>query len=280
MEYLPEQIGSILCQDFTGCLSVLVRDDGSTDDSVNYLESLNDPRLIVASGDNMGPRYSFFALLQMARDHEADYIALCDQDDFWQPNKIRRAIEALDVNRPAIYASSLNLVNEKRQDIGKFIHPGNRSFVSTLFCNFITGCTCVFNRKFLDQLKFPLRPDQVIMHDWWLASMAVIDSQIVYDGESAIDYRQHSSNHVGIKTGLRGILSAFLRTSFANAQASRFRHAEQVLFSTGCSLTNLQRDNLIEFLATESSRWKRLKFALKHWKDINLRSIFRYLVFF
>ena len=279
MKYLPEQIHSLFQQDLSSDLFLLVRDDGSTDSTVDYLRSLKDPRVLVVPGENVGPKGSFFQLLKLAQSEDADYFALCDQDDFWHPHKISHAIAALGVDRPAIYASSLNLVDENLYQIGKYLHPGNHSFVSTLVCNYITGCTCVFNRGFLDQLAFPERPDFTIMHDWWIASIASIDSHIVYDCCSSIDYRQHGSNHVGIQTGWRALWLKLRKAVVANPEVSRFRHAEQLLAATEDRLTSEQRADLIEFIASEHSRLRRLSFVTTHHADLNFLSAFRYVVF-
>ena len=53
MPYLPESVESILRQDYND-FEILIINDGSTDDSVDYLHSLRDPRLRILHQENRG----------------------------------------------------------------------------------------------------------------------------------------------------------------------------------------------------------------------------------
>jgi glycosyltransferase involved in cell wall biosynthesis len=278
MTFLPEQIESLFAQQFDGKLSILVRDDGSTDGTVAYLRGLGD-RVSVIEGENVGPRASFFELLRLARGFDADVFALCDQDDVWRPEKIACAIRNFDAKRPSLYASAVQLVDEQLEPISTYVHPGNRSFVSTLVCNYITGCTCVFNRAFLDQLCFPEDVGKVIMHDWWLASMATIDADIHYDRQSMIAYRQHASNHVGISNGIAAITAKVRRALSEKPAVTRFDHARQLRTAAGSRLNTQQRRILDSYLASEHSAVRRSVFALRHLRAIGLQAALRLAVF-
>lgn len=278
MNFLEEQITSLLTQDIDGALSILVRDDGSTDGTVEYLRGIG-PQVKVIEGRNIGPRASFLDLLRQARSEGADIYALCDQDDVWHPQKIRRAQAKLATQRPALYASALALVDEALVPIRTYVHPGDRSFVATLMCNYVTGCTCVFNRSFLEQLPFPEDPEKVIMHDWWLASIATINADIHYDPESLIAYRQHASNHVGIKSGVAATLAKIRKAITDRPKVTRFDHARQLLTATQGQLDPGQRRTLERFLASEHSRFRRSLFALQHVSAIGLQGAMRFAAF-
>ena len=278
MTFLPEQIQSLLAQDFEGDISILIRDDGSTDGTVDYLRK-RDPRISLIEGRNLGPRGSFFELLQLAAHEYADFYALCDQDDVWHPQKIRRALSNLSLDRPALYASSLDLVDEGLMPIRNYTHPGNRSFASTLVCNFITGCTCVFNRAFLDQLPFPANPHKVIMHDWWLANVATISSDIRYDAASFIAYRQHNSNHVGIKSGLAARLFEIRNAFVGKPTVTRFDHARQFLAAAGERLDTAQRRIIDQFMEGEHSFLRRILFSIRHLPAVGWKRMVRFIAF-
>lgn len=278
MAFLPEQIESLFAQQFDGNLSILVRDDGSSDGTVAYLRGLGD-RVTVIEGENVGPRASFFELLRLARKYDADIFALCDQDDVWRPEKIATAIKHFNAARPSLYASAVQLVDEQLQPISTYVHPGNRSFVSTLVCNYITGCTCVFNRAFIDQLCFPQDVGKVIMHDWWLASMATIDADIHYDRQSTIAYRQHASNHVGISNGIPAIVAKVRRALTEKPAVTRFDHARQLRTVAGSRLDAQQRRILDSYLASEHSAVRRGVFAMRHLRAIGLQAALRLAVF-
>ncbi|PTW44081.1 glycosyltransferase involved in cell wall biosynthesis [Sphingomonas faeni] len=278
MKFLEEQIQSLLAQDIDGELSILVRDDGSTDGTVEYLRSLG-PIVTVIEGRNVGPRASFFDLLRLARNENADTYALCDQDDVWDPQKIRRAQAELADGRPGLYASALDLVDEALVPIRTYVHPGDRSFVATLMCNYVTGCTCVFNRPFLEQLPFPSDPEKVIMHDWWLASIATIKADIRYDRKSLIAYRQHASNHVGIKSGMAATLAKIRKAVTYKPSVTRFDHARQLRTAMQEQLDPVQRRTLERFLASEHSPIRRSLFALQHVSAIGLQGAMRFAAF-
>jgi len=279
MRFLPEQIETLFAQELKGELSILVRDDGSTDGTLDYLSALDDPRIRVVEGRNLGPRGSYFELLRLARETGGDYFALCDQDDFWQSGKIARAISLIKCDAPALYTSSLNLVDEELAPIGHYRHPGDRSFVFTLLSNYVTGCTCVMNRAFLDWMPFPVNPDNTLMHDWWLASVATIGAQVFYDEDSLILYRQHASNHVGINTGLAEFLAKLRRAMTDGTELSRLDHARELENSAGDKMSSAQREIMSEFLAGRHNRFRRAQFILRHRENMTVASALRFLVF-
>lgn len=278
MTYLPEQISSLFAQQFDGTLSILVRDDGSRDGTVAYLRGLGE-RVTVIEGTNVGPRASFFELLRLARDRDADVYALCDQDDVWRPDKIAQAINGFDPSHPSLYASAVELVDETLAPISTYVHPGDRSFVSTLVCNYITGCTCVFNRAFLNRMPFPDDPERVIMHDWWLASVAAIDAFVRYDPTPHIGYRQHASNHVGISNGVTAIVAKVRRALIETPKVTRFDHARQLRAAVIEWLAPGQRQVLDDFLASEHAPMRRWMFAVRHIRATGLQAALRFAVF-
>src|SRR5215469_2768853 len=93
--YLEPQLDSVLAQDVAG-LSVLVRDDGSTDSTPMLLEryAAQHSSIRLLRGENFGFARSFMHLLERS-SATARYVAFCDQDDVWQPGKLSRAIAVL-----------------------------------------------------------------------------------------------------------------------------------------------------------------------------------------
>jgi glycosyltransferase involved in cell wall biosynthesis len=277
--YLPAQIESLLAQQFEGELKILIRDDGSSDGTVEYLVGISDNKIKLIQGKNLGARGSFFELLQAARNEDADFVALCDQDDVWHPRKIERALSFLQGDGPRLYASSVNLVDENLDHIKHYIHPFRRTFAATLVCNFLTRCTCVFNRAFLDWMPFPEDTEQVLMHDWWLASISMLGRNVTYDEESFISYRQHSSNHVGIKTGIVSLLSKFRKALFDSPAVTRFEHVRQFLIAAGDQFSEEQRQMAIDFLRGQTSILHRIRFVITYRDDVRIQSAIRLVLF-
>lgn len=80
-KYLAKQLDSILEQTWPNC-SVYIRDDGSTDDTVEiaqwYCRSNSSIHLIQDSIGNLGCPNSFYEIIK--RVPEYDYYAFADQD--------------------------------------------------------------------------------------------------------------------------------------------------------------------------------------------------------
>ncbi len=98
--YLENQIESLLNQKGVEVM-ILARDDGSKDRTPEILEKYkreNRADTAEASfdyyvGQNLGPAGSFLDLMKHAP--EADFYALCDQDDTWLPDKLKIAVNAI-----------------------------------------------------------------------------------------------------------------------------------------------------------------------------------------
>ena len=206
--YIRKQIDSILNQDYPQ-IELLIRDDGSTDGTIgiisNYAIKNNNIKYYV--GDNYGTCNSFFDLIQKA-DNNSDYYAFADQDDYWLPNKITRAIEKLEEESEQqclLYSCVSTVVNEKLQpiklkSIKKNIKP---SFENSLIENICIGCSMVFNNALYKQIN-QKPPKKVYMHDWWLYIVASCFGKVLYDNESFLLYRQHSNNVIGMKDSRLG----------------------------------------------------------------------------
>lgn len=92
MRYLPETIETVLAQTFTD-FEMLVVNDGSTDDTEEWVSRLTDPRVRMISQNNRG--------LSSARntgiiEAKGEYIAILDADDLWEPTKLEKQVYCLD----------------------------------------------------------------------------------------------------------------------------------------------------------------------------------------
>ena len=90
-EFLSDQIQSIQGQTISNW-TLLVRDDGSEDDTRGVLERLaaKDKRIrcIHDTRGCLGAARNFGELMRIARAEKADYVFFSDQDDVWASNKI------------------------------------------------------------------------------------------------------------------------------------------------------------------------------------------------
>ncbi len=202
-KFVGQQIESLLQQNYPN-IEILIRDDGSKDQTVSILENYKkkSPNIKMMIGENIGVISSFFNLVKVS-DNGAGYFAFCDQDDYWKPEKVSRAISLLekeDANIPLIYFSRLDLVDEHLHFIKHSqIPPSGASFQNALIQNIATGCTIVFNQS-MKKLFLSKIPDikKVTMHDAWFYLLGTAFGKVIYDDQSYLSYRQHSSNALGM----------------------------------------------------------------------------------
>jgi len=198
--YLDALVSSVLGQSHSD-LRLLIRDDGSTDGTRELLAKYEDlPSVRVTYGPNLGVVHSFFALLQHV-DPDVAYVAFCDQDDVWKPDKIERAVAALHplTSRgiPALYCSDQELVDEYLSPLRSYgkVHP-RPAFENALVQNIAPGCTMAFNRPAYE-LVVKEFPRHVRMHDWWVYQVISGLGEVIYDRHATILYRQQPDNVVG-----------------------------------------------------------------------------------
>lgn len=172
-KYLKEQIESILKQEDVE-IRLLVRDDESQDKTIDILKELSkNENVDYYQGDNIGPARSFMDLVYSANE-ECDYFAFADQDDIWDTKKIISAINKLEnmEDKPSLYMSALEIVDENLNTIEIKQIKGNASFEREMIKNFATGCTMVLNKKLLQEIK-SYNPDYIIMHDSWITRVCL-----------------------------------------------------------------------------------------------------------
>lgn len=195
-KYIEAQLESLFAQKDVD-ISILVRDDGSTDNTINILKRYEDSgKIKLIKGLNQGYKKSFISLVK--ENVYSDYYAFCDQDDVWLPEKLSRAISMIEKsevdNRPILYASSLQRVDKNLN----FLSMQNfKNLKLTLEAEFtrhrLAGCSFVFNNKLRNLLKESQNID--CSHDK-LASILCIacGGEIIFDKSSYILFRRHGKN--------------------------------------------------------------------------------------
>ena len=88
MTYLPETVESVLRQTFTD-FEVLIIDDGSSDDVVQWASGLVNPRVRLISQKNQGVSVARSTGIAHA---QGEYVAFLDGDDLWEPTKLEKQV--------------------------------------------------------------------------------------------------------------------------------------------------------------------------------------------
>ncbi len=132
LPYLEAALSSILNQTFTD-LEILAIDDGSTDGSGDYLESVQDSRLTVLHQDASG----LGAVLNRGIDRcRTKFIARMDADDISLPERLEQQMNCLQ-NNPRLVAvgSPLNFLVEQQVQSGLRYPRAHDAIVRDLLAN-------------------------------------------------------------------------------------------------------------------------------------------------
>ncbi|BCG61260.1 glycosyltransferase family 2 protein [Paenibacillus sp. URB8-2] len=202
-QYIEQQLDSILNQTYKN-ISVLIRDDGSEDNTLIIIKSYirKYPGIFsLIEARNVGVINSFFELI-LNTDENAEYFCFCDQDDSWLSHKIEYAVKELSVTNPtvpALHFTSTFPTNDMYRT--EKIWPRLRkkpTFYNALIENVAVGATITFNRSAKELIKYKMpNSSNIIMHDWWLYLVVSSLGVIIYNKEPSILYRQHKSNLIG-----------------------------------------------------------------------------------
>lgn len=203
-KYLDEQIASLVNQTYRA-IRILVTDDGSTDATSLVVQKWQqkDPRIFWCPNEqNKGYVKNF---LDAVGRSESSYVMLCDQDDIWNEDKVFRTMQKMqqleDGEKPVmVFADAMNFDSATGNDLGSFhknSHLNTKKVDNAhLFMeNKVIGCTVMVNdpvKKYLQQL-----PDEIRVHDWWLALICSHFGTIGYISEPLLRYRQHENNMIG-----------------------------------------------------------------------------------
>jgi glycosyltransferase involved in cell wall biosynthesis len=218
-KFIVQQIESLLKMEISEAfLDIYIRDDGSKDRTVELIKNINTEnnkvKIILKEGGNLGVVKSFFSLLNEC-DHNYDYVAFCDQDDIWLPNKIKNALNILEEYNtiPAMQFTRLEVVDENLNYLFLTHEPSKKiELGNAIVENIATGCTVVINNCALRKLK-EKKPnaENIVMHDWWVYLVISATGKVLFNNNADIKYRQHSSNVEGMMSGLQKILNKFIK---------------------------------------------------------------------
>ena len=204
-KYIREQLDSLYAQKDVD-IHILVRDDGSKDDTVSILQEYrqNYGHMTIHAEENVGAAMSFHTLISYASKEvdKYDYFAYADQDDVWMSDKLVSAVKMLNRSEaktklyfclPELVDAELKILPSKRPCVANNL-KGN------VVTSHILGCTQVFNGHLLRLVAMyrPNAQERVPLHDGWTALVAyAFDADVIFDTNKYIKYRQHGNNVVG-----------------------------------------------------------------------------------
>ena len=213
--YIKKQLESLI-QQTRPADEVILIDDCSTDKTVEVVEQFVREHglshwALYQNRENQGYKGNFYRAMEHAT---GDLVFLCDQDDFWHPQKLQ-ILERICQEHPEILSlsSSFRMVNaqgnplEQREETEGWSNHGlvpmevpengliQIPFSSILQYNMFPGCTTVIRRELKEQ--YLKTSHQQMPHDWELNLLAGSEDGLYFYNQPLIDYRIHGNNTIG-----------------------------------------------------------------------------------
>lgn len=210
-KYIQEQLDSILSQTYKN-IFITILDDASSDETIEiikrYIEVNPSKISLKVHSKNQGIINTFSTLLSLS---SANYVMCSDQDDIWLPHKVEETMKKMIENEkklgkafPILIHTDLIIVDERLNKLDdsfwNYINidaAKGQNLNRLLVQNIVTGCTMLMNRSLIS-LAVPF-PQNILMHDWWIALIACSLGKIDYVQHPTLLYRQHRNNSLGAK---------------------------------------------------------------------------------
>lgn len=227
-ELLRRQLDSLRAQtvDDWECIVSVDGDPAPVAALVEEITGADSRFRIVGDGTRLGFYLNFERGLRAVSERSA-WIALCDQDDRWDENKIEVLLPHL--SEVSLVSGQARLVSypEGVQSGRTARHDHGALF--TLLSNEFTGSLCLLSAEVLaTALPFPRVSTRVATHDHWLAVTASAHRGTRITDDVVQDYVQHDANVFGDPSRLGG---GSIRQSLRNVldQARRFEGSRSPL---------------------------------------------------
>lgn len=191
-KYIEQQLQSIINQNVVPD-EVVICDDKSTDNTFNIVESFSKRAPFKVSyyqnEIKLGYAGNFNKAISLT---SGDLVFLCDQDDYWFPNKIEKIVQIAES-----YPESLVIMN----DAALTDHELNTTGLTKLgqirssgFSdrNFVMGCCVAVRRELLD-ICLPI-PFEFTAHDNWIVLIAYELNRRKLVTDVLQYYRRHDVN--------------------------------------------------------------------------------------
>jgi len=229
--YIVESINSIINQSFKNWRLIII-DDQSTDNSVEIVQTFDDPRIVLIQNNN---KKGIVGALNTGLSYStAPYIARLDCDDLSRKYRLEKQVRYLD-EHPEIFLLgggyfTFNSKGKKRE----IIHPSGSLLLALKMIDnsFFCHPTVMFRRAVIDTIG--MYPD-VIAEDYAFFSKIVQTYPSDNLSEVLIDYREHDNNLSRTKEKL-------LFESSRNISAHNYKHYLSTMFGYRALMKNLRKE--------------------------------------
>ena len=186
--YLAEQLDTLLQQSYP-IDEILIQDDASTDHTLDIARSYatrHSHIRVEENTDKHGVNGNFFSAMRKAR---GKYIAICDQDDLWLPDKLALQMAAIGQQLLCVCRSQPFAIDGS--DVDYDARTPNYHLIRLLYAS-IPGHTMLLNRRLLDLLPDTSK-SYGTYYDVFLASTAAAYGSLVLVDRVLVKQRRHPS---------------------------------------------------------------------------------------
>lgn len=204
--FLETQLQSVMAQTLAP-FELILADDASTDGTIKLarrsLSGCGFPVEICANPRRLGFRDNFLHASLRVR---GEFVAFCDQDDVWHPEKLARCAAMMkdDVN---LIVHRATLVDARGRRLG-LLRQGIRKTVVRPPLSYdpwetFLGFSMVFRRQLLsltnieDRFSDFIVPGERIAHDRWVMFLSQMVGRTAEIAAELTQYRQHDANLFG-----------------------------------------------------------------------------------
>jgi len=199
--YLTEFLESVALQEGVR-IHLRVSDDGSTDKTLAIVESYENrfESCKIFDGPRKGPSANFFSLIDQSV-HE--FVALADQDDIWEKNKLLTQISFIAGNTPQLVCHDRSIINSdglktKNSQITVRILDLRNALIE----NVVFGNTILLNKLGVDLVRRQ-KMSNLIMFDSYIYLIFSCLGKITFVNNPLTMYRIHEGNLVGTPSNLK-----------------------------------------------------------------------------
>ncbi len=188
--YIKEQLDSIV-QQTCPVAEIIIQDDGSDDNTFAILQEYQKlyPHIHVFKNENKkGVNDNFFSAMQRAT---SEYIAIADQDDVWELNKIEQQMGAIgDDWLCACYSVPFSDGSPLPGPHAVRIKP-NYAIERMLYTAAFPGHTMVIAKNLINKIPDISRFSPLFTYDLLLQIVAAAYNKIVFCAGTAVYHRRH-----------------------------------------------------------------------------------------
>ncbi|MBE8966026.1 glycosyltransferase family 2 protein [Nostocales cyanobacterium LEGE 12452] len=194
MNYLPETMENVLSQTFTD-FEVIVVNDGSLDETEQWVSQIKDPRVRLINQENQGLAGARNTGIAYAK---GEYITFLDADDLWEPTKLEKQLRVLEENlEVALVYTWVAFVDEMGKPTGRvFKNQVEGDVWKKLTEHNIVECgsVAIVRRSCFEDIGLFDRNLGSYLEDWdmWLRIASRYPFKVVK--EPLVYYRQSSSS--------------------------------------------------------------------------------------